>query len=114
MKSADRQIAIEDEHTRFSVIAVWHIHKQRWQFAELSALAFGLFNSVMHFNRVPTQLVALSRQLCALLGWHLDPEKSQEPSQFTRFLGVNEDISQARCASLVVLSPLPERVDSIL
>eukprot|EP00973_Karenia_brevis_P026530 3660634-Karenia_brevis.AAC.1 len=50
MKSAYRQIALEDGRTRFSVNAVWHVHKRCWQFAELATFAFGLFNSAMRFN----------------------------------------------------------------
>eukprot|EP00973_Karenia_brevis_P024732 3409781-Karenia_brevis.AAC.1 len=45
MKSAYRQLPVSHDQQRFSIIAIWHVHRKCWVFGELHAMAFGLFNA---------------------------------------------------------------------
>jgi hypothetical protein len=62
MKSAYRQIPIASCHQQFHVVCVWSGNHNCWMFSELRGLAFGLGVSVLQFNRVPVQLVAVARR----------------------------------------------------
>jgi hypothetical protein len=61
-KRAYRQISCCEAHARWQIICVWHPQHKAWQFAELKGLAFGLAIAVLHFNRVPAHLTAMSRR----------------------------------------------------
>eukprot|EP00973_Karenia_brevis_P075139 10438828-Karenia_brevis.AAC.1 len=42
MKSAYRQLPVAQDQQRFSMIAIWHVHRKCWVFGELHAMAFGV------------------------------------------------------------------------
>ena len=62
MKRAYRQISRRGKHGGFSVICLWHPELGKWVFAELLGLPFGLVSAVLHFNRLPTFIVAVARR----------------------------------------------------
>ena len=66
MKKAFRQITIQDESSRFCVIAVWHPQNGCWKFFQMFAMLFGFMAAVLQFNRVSGLLVALARRWIAL------------------------------------------------
>ena len=66
MKRAYRQVPVNQEQLRFSVIAVWHPLRNRWVFGILHGLAFGLLSAVLQFNRYPALLVAIARRWLAI------------------------------------------------
>ena len=67
MKSAYRQLATNPKQRHLVIVAVWDIIVGRWRFSVANALLFGLSGAVLHFNRVPTALVAFLRRWFALL-----------------------------------------------
>ena len=62
MKGAYRQIPVWSQHVRFHIVALWCPIHNRWMFAELQGLAFGLAVAVLQFNRVPTFLTTIARR----------------------------------------------------
>ena len=61
MKRAYRQLPVWQKHQHFHIICAWHPLEGRWKFAELKGLAFGISVAVLHFNRVPAQIIAIAR-----------------------------------------------------
>ena len=66
MKSAYRQLSTDPSQQNLTIVAVWDIVLNRWRFAVANALLFGLSGAVLHFNRVPTLLVAFMRRWFAV------------------------------------------------
>eukprot|EP00973_Karenia_brevis_P088491 12269681-Karenia_brevis.AAC.1 len=66
MKSAYRQVPVADHHQRCSVVAVYHPINEKWTCALLHAFAFGLFNAVLLYNRIPIHLTAVARRWQAI------------------------------------------------
>ena len=62
MKRAYKQISVAHEQHRFVIIVVWDPIVLIWRFAISWALPFGLAGSVLHFNRVPSFIVAFCRR----------------------------------------------------
>ena len=66
MRKAYRQIPVADSQRGFQVIAVWHPQSEQYCFAHLHGLAFGLYASVAHFNRIPPFIIAVARRFFGL------------------------------------------------
>ena len=66
MKSAYRQLSTHPSQQHMTIVAVWDVALNRWRFAVANALLFGLSGAVLHFNRVPTLLVAFMRRWFAV------------------------------------------------
>ena len=62
MRKAYRQIPISEEQGRFQIVAVWNPKLHCFLFAHLHGLAFGLYASVAHFNRIPAFIIAVARR----------------------------------------------------
>ena len=60
-KRAYRQLPRWMQHAAYHIVCAWHPDRQKWQFAELLGLCFGLLASVLHFNRWPALMVAFFR-----------------------------------------------------
>ena len=66
MKRAYKQICVDPEQQRFIIVVVWDYVARIWRFAISWALPFGLSGAVLHFNRVPSFIVAFCRRWLAL------------------------------------------------
>jgi len=66
MRKAYRQIPVADSQRGFQIIAVWDPESKQYCFAHLHGLAFGLYASVAHFNRVPSFILAVARRFFGL------------------------------------------------
>ena len=66
LEKAYRQVPVNPQHLRYSIVAIFHPERQQWVFAECDGLAFGLGAAVLGFNRIPTFVVALARRWLAI------------------------------------------------
>ena len=81
MARAYRQIPVAAPHLGFSIIMVWNMDLEKWQFGILHGLCFGLLSAVLQFNRYPAFLVAVARRWLAIPVINFfDDFKISEPS----------------------------------
>ena len=66
MKSAYKQIPMDESQVRYVVIAIFDMEAGRWRFVVTRTLLFGLSGAVLLFNRVPAFIVALARRWLAI------------------------------------------------
>ena len=74
MTSAFRQVPVQDQRLRFSVVALWCPVSCQWLFSQLRGLRFGLKGAVLDFNRISAAVVAVSRRWLGIpiLGFYDD------------------------------------------
>ena len=144
MKSAFRQVPVQDQRLRFSVVALWCPVSSQWLFNQLRGLPFDLKGAVLDFNRISAAVVAVSRWLgIPILGFYddfeitefaasapsasqcfrefmswfgllLDPAKAQEPAASIVFLGNLEVTAFRGDPEVFATVPKDERVQAVL
>jgi hypothetical protein len=66
MWKAYKQVPAAKEQMNCMIIQLWDIVEKRWTFCKSHVLAFGLSGAVLHFNRVPTFLIAFCRRFFSI------------------------------------------------
>ena len=78
LPDAYRGLAVQDQHLRFSIVAVWK-PEAGWRFCIMYGLAYGLESAVVAFNRLPQLGIAAARRcVLSLSAAYFDDELSLE------------------------------------
>jgi len=143
MIDAFRQSPVHGEQLGANVVAFYSVARQRWLFAIVYGMVYGMRSAVLHFNRFPTLAVAAARRIGAVccgayfddittlectvavtsqnfvnfvvgaLGGQLGPKKSMPARRWRVMLGVHVRLDEALEEGFVTYEPRDETIQKI-